>query len=99
MKGGEKLILRSSEIVGYDTGFLYDDHSPTTNVLGREKGYEHRHFRFDTDQTPDHLSANCVVPGKGRFQLELTTHEEAGLPLPCSGRASCKHTLRRPVFA
>ena len=76
MQEGERLILRTSEIVGYDKGFLYDDHFPPTNVQGREKGYEHNQFRFDTDNAPDQLSANCIVPGKGRFQLELTVHED-----------------------
>ena len=36
---GERIILRSSEIVGFDMGYFYDDHFPTHERNGRGKHY------------------------------------------------------------
>src|SRR4051812_30985039 len=46
MKDGERIILRTSEVVGYPDGFLYDDHLPASEADGRGKGYTHRPFRW-----------------------------------------------------
>ena len=71
MRPGERLIIRSCEMIGYPEGFLYDDHYPPAERDGRGKGYEHISFQWNTDNTPKELSADCVVPGKGRFGLVL----------------------------
>jgi len=76
MDEGERIILRSSEIVGYETGYFYDDHYPVFDAEGRGKGYEHISFGFDTDEVPDGLSAECIVQGKGKFWLELAAGED-----------------------
>ncbi len=33
----ERIILRTSEIIGHETGFLYDDHFPPSEPEGRGK--------------------------------------------------------------
>jgi len=76
MNEGERIILRSSEIVGFDTGYFYDDHFPTQEQNGRGKEYEHISFKWNTDKAPQELSAVCKVPGKGEFRLRLTTGED-----------------------
>lgn len=73
---GERLILRTSEIVGFDTGYLYDDHFPTQEQNGRGKDYKHIRFHWNTERAPDELSADCKVPGKDRFQLRLTARQD-----------------------
>lgn len=72
MKPGERLILRAAEIVGYESGYFYDDHFPTQEQQGRGKGYRHTSFQWDTKKAPEELSAVCAVPGKGEFTLRLT---------------------------
>jgi hypothetical protein len=76
MAAGERLILRTSEIVGYDLGYLYDDHFPTQEQKGRGKDYKHTAFRWDTTGAPRELSAACEVPGKGRFRLSLAAEAD-----------------------
>lgn len=76
MAKGERIIIRSSEIVGYDGGYLYDDHIPVLDLEGRGKDYQHIPFQFNAEKAPDALSANCVVPGKGQFQVELIAGED-----------------------
>jgi hypothetical protein len=71
MKGGERLIIRSCEIVGYDSGFLYDDHLPASEPEGRGKTYQHIPFHWDTQRSKEALSADCSVPHRGRFWLRL----------------------------
>ncbi len=44
MEVGERLIIRSSEIVGYPESYFYDDHLRPTDPEGRGKGYSHRSF-------------------------------------------------------
>jgi hypothetical protein len=72
MKDGERLILRAAEIVGFDSGYLYDDHFPTQEQEGRGKDYKHISFQWNATKAPDELSAVCDVPGKGQFKLRLT---------------------------
>ena len=76
MKDGDRLILRTSEIVGYDTGYFYDDHFPTQELETRGKHYRHLPFGWNRSRTRDKLSASCTVPGKGWFGLTLTSHED-----------------------
>src|SRR5690606_10095731 len=76
MMKGERLILRTSEIVGYETGFLYDDHFPPAEPEGRGRGYRHIPFRWNEPPLENELSADCTVPGKGRFCLILVAHED-----------------------
>jgi hypothetical protein len=73
---GERLILRTSEIVGFDTGYFYDDHFPTQEQNGRGKGYRHIPFQFDWSKAPRVVSADCVVPGKGEFRLKLAARSD-----------------------
>ncbi len=73
---GERLILRTSEIVGHGEAYFYDDHFPTQEQNGRGRGYEHIAFQWNTDKVPEELSADCEVPGQGRFALQLKTGED-----------------------
>jgi len=74
---GERLILRTSEIVGYEGAYLYDDHFPPAEPEGRGKAYEHVSFQWDATRAPSALSARCEVPGKGAFWLELAVQGDA----------------------
>ena len=76
MTKGERLIIRSSEVVGYETGFLYDDHFPPSEPDGRGKNYHHIPFQWKEPQDDRSLSADCLVPGKGKFSLALTARED-----------------------
>ena len=76
MSEGERLILRSSEIVGFDSGYFYDDHFPTHEPDGRGREYRHIPFTWNADKAPDELSADCVAPDTGRFGIKLATQEE-----------------------
>lgn len=76
MAKGERLIIRSSEIVGYETGFLYDDHFPRSEPDGRGKNYHHIPFQWKEPQDDRSLSADCLVPGKGKFSLALSARED-----------------------
>ena len=71
MGPGERLILRSCEIVGCPEAYLYDDHYPPAEPEGRGKHYEHRSFQWDASGCPERLWADCRVEGKGRFTVEL----------------------------
>ncbi|MAV34531.1 MAG: hypothetical protein CMJ59_03650 [Planctomycetaceae bacterium] len=73
---GERLILRTSEIVGFDNGYLYDDHFPTQEQNGRGKDYQHIRFHWNTQGAPHELSASCQVPDKGRFRLRLVARSD-----------------------
>jgi hypothetical protein len=66
----ERLILRTSEVVGYETGFLYDDHFPPSEPEGRGKNYQHIPFEWKANGDKE-LSADCHVLGKGTFSLRL----------------------------
>ncbi len=72
MEGGERIILRSSEMVGYPEAYFYDDHKRRSDPGGRGKGYRHASFQWDVGQAPDRLSADCEVEGKGSFRLRLS---------------------------
>lgn len=76
MAQGERLIIRSSEVVGYETGFLYDDHFPPSEPDGRGKDYHHIPFQWKQPRNDRVLAADCVVPGKGRFSLNLSAQED-----------------------
>jgi hypothetical protein len=76
MAEGDRLILRTSEIIGYDTGYFYDDHFPTQELDTRGKTYRHLPFGWNVSNTPDKLEASCKVPGKGWFGLTMTSHED-----------------------
>jgi len=76
MTQGERLIVRSSEVVGYETGFLYDDHFPPSEPEGRGKHYHHIPFRWKEPRDNRSLSANCLVPNKGEFSLAMSARED-----------------------
>ena len=72
----ERLILRTSEIIGHETGFLYDDHFPPSEAEGRGKNYQHIPFEWNV-ATPNHeLFAECAVPKVGGFSIRLTTRDD-----------------------
>jgi hypothetical protein len=72
----ERLILRTSEIIGYETGFLYDDHFPPSEPEGRGKNYRHIPFEWKVVRPGKELFADCVVPQKGRFSIRLTARAD-----------------------
>lgn len=76
MAKDERLIVRSSEIVGYQTGFFYDDHLPASEPEGRGKAYRHTPFEWKSDGHERVLTAACAVPGKGKFSLALTAQTD-----------------------
>jgi hypothetical protein len=72
----ERLILRTSEVIGYETGFLYDDHLPPSEPEGRGKNYHHIPFEWRVIQPGGELFADCPVPTKGRFSIRLNCRED-----------------------
>ena len=72
----ERLILRTSEIIGHETGFLYDDHFPPSELEGRGKNYHHIPFEWKVIKPGGELFTNCVVPNVGTFSMRLTAHED-----------------------
>ena len=75
MEEHDRLIIRSSEIVAYETGYLYDDHIPPCEKEGRGRDYNHIPFKWDVHDESLH-AAHCNVPGIGRFSLELKAGED-----------------------
>jgi hypothetical protein len=71
MGAGERLIVRSSEIIGDPNAFLYDDHLPPAEPEDRGGRYKHIPFRWDATSAPERLSVDATVPGQGRFTLDL----------------------------
>src|SRR5689334_23370032 len=67
----ERLILRTSELIGWDAGFLYDDHFPA-HPKGLGKDYHHIPFEWKAANPDEGLFADCVYPGKGRFTARLS---------------------------
>lgn len=88
----EGLILRTSEIIGYETGFLYDDHFPPTEPDGRGKNYRHIPFEWKIIRPEEELYADCMQPGKGRFTLRLTAKEDF-----VDIRLSVRNDMQRPM--
>jgi len=77
MDGSDRIILRSSEIVGYEGGYFYDDHLPgPAEPEGRGKEYKHIPFQWDSAGAPEALKVNCDVPGKGMFRISLEARED-----------------------
>lgn len=72
----ERIIIRSSEILGYEQGFLYDDHFPPSEPDGRGKDYHHIPFQWKVVNPDQELFADCVVPHKGGFTLRLSARED-----------------------
>jgi hypothetical protein len=68
----ERLILRTSEVIGYETGFLYDDHLPPSEPEGRGRNYHHIPFEWRVIKPGAELFGDCLVPQKGRFSIRLT---------------------------
>lgn len=77
MHPGSRIIIRSCEIVGYDTGFLYDDHYPPSEPNGRGKNYHHIPFTWNVPGLEGGLGADCVVPRKGKFWLRLLPEQDS----------------------
>lgn len=110
MAEGERLILRTSEIVGCDTAYLYDDHFPTQEQEGRGRGYRHIAFRWDVANAPRKLVADCTVPGRGRFgvllaagddfvDIELAVRNDQATPMRYVDWYFCVIGLESPTFA
>jgi len=77
MEPGERLILRTSEIIGWPQAYLYDDHTPPADPEGRGKDYQHTSFQWDASAAPKALIARCIVPGRGAFGLSLRAEADA----------------------
>ena len=72
----ERLILRTSEVIGYETGFLYDDHFPPSEPEGRGKSYHHIPFEWRVIKAPgEELFADCPVPAEGKISMRLTCRD------------------------
>lgn len=72
----ERLILRTSEVIGDEHSFLYDDHFPPSEPEGRGKDYKHIPFEWQITTPGEELFANCVVPNLGTFSIRMTAHED-----------------------
>jgi hypothetical protein len=72
----ERIILRTSEIIGHEDGFLYDDHFPPSEPEGRGKAYHHLPFEWQVIQSNQELFTDCVVPHIGRFSMRLAACED-----------------------
>lgn len=105
----ERLIIRSCEMIGYPQGYLYDDHYPPAEPESRGKNYKHISFPWDTREVPDELSAECLVPGKGRFtvllrceddfvDIQLSLRNDTSEPLGPMDWAFCPITLESPML-
>jgi hypothetical protein len=70
MDPDDRIIIRSSEIVGYENGYFYDDHIPTYDLEGRGRNYKHTSHGWNKDRMPGILCAECRC-GPGDFYLEL----------------------------
>ena len=77
MAPDERIIIRSSEIIGYPEAYLYDDHFPPFDADGRGRDYRHNRFTWKIDGPPRELSASCPVTGKGEFTIGLTAEDDA----------------------
>lgn len=76
MAAGERLIVRSSEIIADPAAFLYDDHLPPAEPEDRGGRYKHIPFHWDASGAPRRLFVDGIVPGQGRFKLDLRAEEE-----------------------
>lgn len=76
MPSGERLILRACEMIGDPQLYLYDDHTPPADPQGRGAGYTHIPFAWDASRAPNHLFADCEVPGLARFSVSLTARDD-----------------------
>jgi hypothetical protein len=76
MAPGERLILRTCEIIGNPHEYLYDDHYPPAEPETRGKDYRHIPFTWDASEAPNRLTADCLVEGKGRFTLDLESVDD-----------------------
>ena len=73
---GERLILRTSEIIGHESGFLYDDHFPSSEPEGRGRNYHHIPFTWQLTKPGAELFADCTTPNLGGFSIRLTAKED-----------------------
>ncbi len=71
MAPGERLILRTCEMIGYPEGYIYDDHYPPAEPETRGKHYQHISHQWDASEAPNRLFADCTAPGKARFTVDL----------------------------
>jgi hypothetical protein len=110
MQSGERLILRTSEVVGYPGGFLYDDHLPVSEPGGRGRGYRRIPFTWKPQASPGRLEAVCAVSGRGRFRiamqgerdsiaLELAVRNDLRQTMGTIDWAFCVVALESPSFA
>src|SRR5437773_3219110 len=76
MSPGERLILRSCEMIGDPGFFLYDDHTPPAEPQTRGAGYKHVPFRWDARRAPTELSVDADVPNRARFGVLLAACQD-----------------------
>lgn len=94
----ERLILRTSEIIGHETGFLYDDHFPPSEPDGRGKNYRHIPFEWNVVKDGTELFTDCAVPGQGGFSMRLTARNDY-LDIDLTIRNAMKEPMRNPDWA
>ena len=72
----ERIILRTSEIIGHEAGFLYDDHFPPSEPEGRGKHYHHIPFEWQRLKDGQELFTHGVVPEVGEFSMRLAARQD-----------------------
>lgn len=72
----ERIILRTSEVIGHESGFLYDDHFPPSEPDGRGKSYRHIPFEWEVVRPGQELFTDCLVPQIGKFTMRLAAHDD-----------------------
>lgn len=75
MPRDDMLVLRSSEIVGHQEQFFYDDHVHIADPEHRGKHYAHTPFVWDQPEGGTRLTARCPCEDGG-FSLELTANAD-----------------------
>jgi hypothetical protein len=94
----ERIILRTSEIIGHETGFLYDDHFPPSEPNGRGKSYRHIPFEWQVRHAGRELSSAGKVPSVGEFSIRLTAHDDY-VDIALSVRNSMAEPMFNPDWA
>lgn len=94
----QRLILRTSEVIGYETGFLYDDHFPPSEPEGRGKTYQHISFEWRVVRPGQELFADCVVPRKGRFSIRLAARVDC-VDIHLTVRNDMRHAMQNVDWA
>jgi hypothetical protein len=94
----ERIILRTSEIIGHETGFLYDDHFPPSELDGRGKSYRHTPIEWQVVQAGRELNAEGKVPNVGGFSIRMAAHPDY-VDIALSVRNTMSEPMLNPDWA